>query len=78
MVEQIQHTSLFAKRRTYSPCELRKGIGGREELIGSLPVALAKSRIPFRCLVTLWASPMAERHTTIHTARSLLTAFTRV
>ena len=49
-------------------------VGGIEESVSQLPVALVEGIVPLRCLVAQWTSPVAERHTTVHATGSLLTA----
>ena len=66
MIHEIQYTRLLAKCRTDASCELRKVVGGIEETISQLPIALVEGIIPLRCLVAQRTSPVTERHTTIH------------
>ena len=66
MIHEIQYTRLLAECRTDASCELRKVVGGIEETVSLLPVALVEGIIPLRCLVAQRTSPVTERHTTIH------------
>ena len=66
MIHEIQYTRLLAECRTDASCELREVVGGIEETVSLLPVALVEGIIPLRCLVAQRTSPVAERHTTIH------------
>ena len=66
MIHEIQDTSLLTECRTDTSCELWEVVGGIEESVSQLPVALVEGIVPLRCLVAQWTSPVAERHTTIH------------
>ena len=72
MVEKIEHAGFLTKGRTDAPRKFREGVGGRKQLISQFPVAFVKGLIPFRGLIAKRTSPMAERNSAIHTARSLL------
>ena len=74
MIHEIQDTSLLAECRTDASCELREVVGGIEETVSLLPIALVEGIIPLRCLVAQRTSPVAERHATIHATGSLLSA----
>ena len=66
MIHEIQYTRLLAECRTDASCELREVVGGIEEPVSLLPVALVEGIVPLRCLVAQRTSPVAERHATIH------------
>ena len=66
MIHEIQDTSLLTECRTDASCELREVVGGIEETVSLLPIALVEGIIPLRCLVAQRTSPVAERHATIH------------
>ncbi|CDA67129.1 putative uncharacterized protein [Segatella copri CAG:164] len=66
MIHEIQYTRLLTECRTDASCELRKVVGGIEETVSLLPIALVEGIIPLRCLVAQRTSPVTERHTTIH------------
>ncbi len=74
MIHQVEDASLLTECRTDTSCELWEVVGGIEQAISQLPVALVEGIIPLWCLVAQWTSPVAERHTTVHATRSLLTA----
>ena len=74
MIHEIQDTSLLTECRTDASCELREVVGGIEETVSQLPIALVEGIIPLRCLVAQRTSPVAERHATIHATGSLLSA----
>ena len=71
----IEHTRLLTQCRTYTSGELREIVGLLQYLICSFPLSSIESIVPFRILVAKRTSPVAERHTTVHTARSLLLTF---
>ena len=55
----------LAIKKDFEPL-LREVVGGIEETVSLLPVALVEGIIPLRCLVAQRTSPVAERHATIH------------
>ena len=78
VVVKVQHTSLLAQCRTDAARKFGKGIGGAEQSVGPFPLASAQCLVPLGSLVAQRTSPVAERHTAVHAARSLLLALARV
>ena len=74
VVHQVEDTSLLAECRTDTTCKLREVVGAVEQAVSQLPVALVEGIVPLRCLVAQRTSPVAERHTAVHTTARLLTA----
>ena len=72
VLHQVQDTSLFAECRTDAARELREGVRGVQQLVGQFPITLVEGVVPLRSLVAQRTSPVAESHTAVHTARSLL------
>ena len=67
----VEHATLLAQRGTDAPCEFRKVIGLRQELVRKLPLALAGGVLPFGLAVAQRAGPMAERYAAVHAPGSL-------
>ena len=68
---EVQNARLLTQGRADASCKLRERICGVEQSVSQLPVALIESVVPLRRLIAKRTCPMAERHATIHAARSL-------
>ena len=71
VLHEIQYARLLAESRADAPGELGEVVGGVEQAISQLVVALVEGVVPLRRLVAQWACPMAERHSAVHTSARL-------
>ena len=78
MLHEVEHARLLAQCRTDASRELREVIGGVQQLVSQLPVALVEGIVPLWRFVAQRTSPVAERHAAVHAAACLYAAIVLV
>lgn len=70
----VEHTALLAESGTDAARELREVVGLSQQLVSALDVIFVKAVLPFGLTVAERTTPVAERNSALHAARSLQAA----